>query len=340
MNKQEYLERLEACLKHKLSREEIDDIMRDYAEYFEEGRRQSKQDSEISAKLGDPELVAQQLIEESQEQQAEHFSAARPKSKEKKMPWDYASEQLKNVKNKFHEWDHSEGRKKSEQNTAEQDEQPEELLESEPEKTVPKAKRKRHRSSDNLFLQAVRTLGRACKWCIYAFISLTLLMIAAGISFGLLGAAAFVLGMFVFAVLCTSFAILVCIAGIIASGFGFLMFGKWEGIAILSTTLAGIGFFSLITLLLYQGLKKSWRFSKSVFKQGAHLWYRMLKKIESWLMPVPNTSAKQEEQPAQAQPKETGTEPEGQPQTESLPVSLPAELQQTQEEPESGKEGC
>ena len=49
MNKQEYLERLEACLRHKLSREEIDDIMRDYAEYFEEGRRQSKQDSEITA---------------------------------------------------------------------------------------------------------------------------------------------------------------------------------------------------------------------------------------------------------------------------------------------------
>ena len=69
MNKQEYLERLQACLKHKLSKEEIEDIMRDYAEYFEEGRRQSKQDSEIAAKLGDPELVAEQLIEESQEQQ-------------------------------------------------------------------------------------------------------------------------------------------------------------------------------------------------------------------------------------------------------------------------------
>ena len=82
MNKQEYLQRLETCLRHKLSREEIDDIMRDYAEYFEEGRRQSKQDSEISAKLGDPELVAQQLIEESQEQNTEHYSASHPKSKE------------------------------------------------------------------------------------------------------------------------------------------------------------------------------------------------------------------------------------------------------------------
>lgn len=71
LNKQEYLERLQECLKHKLPREEIEDIMRDYAEYFEEGRRQSQQDSQIAAKLGDPELVAQQLIEESQEQAEE-----------------------------------------------------------------------------------------------------------------------------------------------------------------------------------------------------------------------------------------------------------------------------
>ena len=83
MNKQEYLERLQACLKHKLSKEEIEDIMRDYAEYFEEGRRQSKQDSEIAAKLGDPELVAEQLIEESQEQQVEYKVPG--KGKEKKL---------------------------------------------------------------------------------------------------------------------------------------------------------------------------------------------------------------------------------------------------------------
>lgn len=67
MNKMEYLERLESCLKWKVSKRELDDIMRDYAEYFEEGRRQSKADSEISAKLGDPEIVAQQIIEESRQ---------------------------------------------------------------------------------------------------------------------------------------------------------------------------------------------------------------------------------------------------------------------------------
>lgn len=81
MNKQEYLERLEACLKHKLSRDEIEDIMRDYAEYFEEGRRQSKQDSEISAKLGDPELVAQQLIEKVRSRRMNIILPANPQKR-------------------------------------------------------------------------------------------------------------------------------------------------------------------------------------------------------------------------------------------------------------------
>lgn len=50
MSKQEYLDKLEACLRHYLSREEIDDILRDYAEYFEKGagraigQRDSRQD--------------------------------------------------------------------------------------------------------------------------------------------------------------------------------------------------------------------------------------------------------------------------------------------------------
>ena len=36
----------------------------DYGEYFDDGRRQNKTDTEISAKLGDPEIIAQQFIEE------------------------------------------------------------------------------------------------------------------------------------------------------------------------------------------------------------------------------------------------------------------------------------
>lgn len=88
MNKMEYLEQLEGCLKWKVSKAELDDIMRDYAEYFEEGRRQSKPDSEISAKLGDPEIVAQQIIEESKESNQKNKQATfqEPLLKEPKKP--------------------------------------------------------------------------------------------------------------------------------------------------------------------------------------------------------------------------------------------------------------
>ncbi len=66
MNKLEYLGQLEAILKKQhLSKAEIDDIIRDYAEFFEEGRRQGQSDAEISAKLGSPELIAEQLTEEN-----------------------------------------------------------------------------------------------------------------------------------------------------------------------------------------------------------------------------------------------------------------------------------
>ena len=120
LNKQEYLERLQECLKHKLPREEIEDIMRDYAEYFEEGRRQSQQDSQIAAKLGDPELVAQQLIEESQEQAEEkvHVGA------EKKVPWShawgYVTDKVKDAKEKFDQWDKGEGAQERPQPEVEQ----------------------------------------------------------------------------------------------------------------------------------------------------------------------------------------------------------------------------
>ncbi len=76
MNKLEYLGQLETILKKKrLSRAEVDDIIRDYAEFFEEGRRQGQSDAEISAKLGSPELIAQQLSEESEQ---EHNSTPKP----------------------------------------------------------------------------------------------------------------------------------------------------------------------------------------------------------------------------------------------------------------------
>ncbi len=66
MNKLDYLNQLENILKkHHMSKADIDDIIRDYAEFFEEGRRQGQSDGEICAKLGSPELVAQQILEEN-----------------------------------------------------------------------------------------------------------------------------------------------------------------------------------------------------------------------------------------------------------------------------------
>ena len=120
MNKQEYLERLQECLKHKLPREEIEDIMRDYAEYFEEGRRQSQQDSQIAAKLGDPELVAQQLIEESQEQAEEKVHVGAEKKAPWSHAWGYVTDKVKDAKEKFDQWDKGEGAQEHPQPEAEQ----------------------------------------------------------------------------------------------------------------------------------------------------------------------------------------------------------------------------
>lgn len=83
MNKDEYLHQLEMSLKKYLSRKELNDILRDYGEYFEDGRRQNKSDTEISAKLGSPEIIAQQFIDEVKEE-----------NKNKK------EEELKNLKQK------------------------------------------------------------------------------------------------------------------------------------------------------------------------------------------------------------------------------------------------
>lgn len=66
MNKLEYLNQLETILKKShMSKADIDDIIRDYAEFFEEGRRQGESDGEIAAKLGAPDLIAQQILEEN-----------------------------------------------------------------------------------------------------------------------------------------------------------------------------------------------------------------------------------------------------------------------------------
>ena len=71
MSRYEYLKTLESHLRLSLSRSEINDILRDYGEYFNEGENQGKSEWEIIAKLGDPKEVAQQIISESHRDQAQ-----------------------------------------------------------------------------------------------------------------------------------------------------------------------------------------------------------------------------------------------------------------------------
>ncbi len=65
MTRLEYLDILEQKLKKYMSQKEVNDIVRDYAEYFEEGKAQGKTDEETAAKLGAPEKIAEQILEEN-----------------------------------------------------------------------------------------------------------------------------------------------------------------------------------------------------------------------------------------------------------------------------------
>ena len=67
MTKLEYLKQLEDALKNRMSRKDIDDIIRDYAEYFAEGQRQGKSEFETARGLGTPQEVAEQIVSEGME---------------------------------------------------------------------------------------------------------------------------------------------------------------------------------------------------------------------------------------------------------------------------------
>ncbi len=64
MTKLEYLSSLERYLKKQIPEEEIYEIMRDYAEYFEDGKNQGKTEEEIAISLGSPYEIAQQIVTE------------------------------------------------------------------------------------------------------------------------------------------------------------------------------------------------------------------------------------------------------------------------------------
>ncbi len=339
MNKQEYLEKLESCLKHRLSREEIDDIMRDYAEYFEEGRRQSKPDSEISAKLGNPELVAQQLIEESQEQQNDYAAA---RGQEKKKPWGNAKEYFQEVKTKFKSWDQGEGREK---NFEENIDSHKEFSACNTEQLENKKKRlsftndkekKSKANNENLFVRAVKSVVRAIRWCVYAAIAAILLVCVVGVSLIWLGATTFALGALVFTFAAFVFALCVCILGIIASGLGFTFYQSW-GAAILATSIAGIGFSSLVSIFLYRAIQKFWNFSKREGEKVANLCMRALRKVESWLIISDKPISKENTQDKKAEDDvikdNVSVEEDFIAEQKVLPTALPIQTE------EQGKEG-
>lgn len=64
MNKIEFLDILRDYLKGTFSQLEINDILRDYEEFFLNGELQGKSDEEIIRGLGSPKSIAQELIEE------------------------------------------------------------------------------------------------------------------------------------------------------------------------------------------------------------------------------------------------------------------------------------
>ena len=111
-----------------------------------------------------------------------------------------------------------------------------------------------------------------------------MLTIAFMISMGLVGFAAMVLGGLATAIAFVVIGVLIGLVGIVASGFGFAFFNFWTGIAVLSGSVALLGFCALLELFLLKMLKMFWSFSKNVFAKSAELWMRMLRKIESWLI--------------------------------------------------------
>lgn len=62
MNKSEFLEILKDYLKKDFSEDEVNDILRDYEEYFVDGIIEGKSDMEIISALGSPKSIANDLV--------------------------------------------------------------------------------------------------------------------------------------------------------------------------------------------------------------------------------------------------------------------------------------
>ena len=325
LNKQEYLERLQECLKHKLPREEIEDIMRDYAEYFEEGRRQSQQDSQIAAKLGDPELVAQQLIEESQEQAEEKVHVGAEKKAPWSHAWGYVTDKVKDAKEKFDQWDKGEGAQERPQPEAEQ-----------PQKSENVSSGPKQHDEEGVILRFCKAIGRGCRWLMLAAIAVMLFCFVAALSMGVLTVWASLLGVLLFALTAAVVMALVGCIGIILCGFAFVLVGKGAGGALLFGSLACIGLFSALSILFWRALRSCWKGSEPLFRWGLNVWSRMLHKFEGWLIEEGHHSKRKEKPAAKASPAQPSEK-----QVKLLPTALPSPLEEQGNAADAnGKEGC
>lgn len=73
MNKREFLEILKDYLSKHFSENEVNDILRDYEEYFVDGEIEGKSDIEIISSLGSPKSIVRDLVGEMKEsKQAEN----------------------------------------------------------------------------------------------------------------------------------------------------------------------------------------------------------------------------------------------------------------------------
>ncbi|WP_270939835.1 DUF1700 domain-containing protein [Romboutsia lituseburensis] len=115
MNKIEFLEILKDYLKKDFSENEINDILRDYEEYFVDGLIEGKSDMEIIEALGSPKAIANELISQikkegkgefnSNDRLNDKFNLLKLRMREKyNQTKDYVSEKLTpNINNENHE---------------------------------------------------------------------------------------------------------------------------------------------------------------------------------------------------------------------------------------------
>ncbi|MDU0298588.1 DUF1700 domain-containing protein, partial [Paraclostridium sp. MRS3W1] len=67
MNKREFLEILKDYLSNHFSDDEVNDILRDYEEYFIDGEIEGKSDLQIIESLGSPKSIVRDLVGEMKE---------------------------------------------------------------------------------------------------------------------------------------------------------------------------------------------------------------------------------------------------------------------------------